>query len=153
MTAKDYYDSAARKTEDMKRCRLCDKHDVTLHIISEEGKPDRVNPVCPHCFSEHVYDQDKNLQKVVTHIGQVKTRANAGGEGRGLPRTSQPPCSQVVCPLSATCKKDEDGCNSHCEPHAKGEGCDFGADGCPPCVPCVPCTANERSQPLDGVGE
>ncbi len=82
-TMKDYYAAATRKAEDMKHCRLCDKHDVTLHIISEEGKPDRVNPVCPHCFSEHVYDQDKNLQKVVTHCGDVSVKANAPEQARG----------------------------------------------------------------------
>ena len=86
MTAKDYYDAAIRKAEDMKTCRLCGEHGVTLYIISEAGKPDRVNPVCPHCFSEHVYDQDKNIQKVVTHIGTVKMKANnvltvSGGSG------------------------------------------------------------------------
>ena len=86
MTAKDYYDAAIRKAEDMKTCRLCGEHGVTLYIISEAGKPDRVNPVCPHCFSEHVYDQDKNIQKVVTHIGTVKMKPNnvltvSGGSG------------------------------------------------------------------------
>ncbi len=43
--------------------------------------------------------------------------------------------SKVACPLAATCKKNEGGCGSHCKPHEKNEGCDVGADGCPPCVP------------------
>ena len=77
MDAKAYYDVALKKSEDMKLCRLCGESDVTLYIISEGGKPDRVNPVCPHCHSEHVYDQDKNLQKVVTHCGDVSVKANA----------------------------------------------------------------------------
>ncbi len=45
MTAKDYYDAANLKTDAMKECRLYGKHDVTLHIMSEDGKPDRENPV------------------------------------------------------------------------------------------------------------
>lgn len=73
MNAKTYYQNASDKSENMKVCHLCGKNDVTLYVISEEGKPDRVNPVCPHCHTEHVYDQDKNLQKVVTHINTKQT--------------------------------------------------------------------------------
>ena len=76
VNAKKYYDAALKKAEDMKMCRLCGANDVTLYIISEDDKPDRVNPVCPYCHSEHVYDQDKNLQKVVTHCGDVRVKAN-----------------------------------------------------------------------------
>ncbi len=72
MKVKDYYDAVKRKHDDMKLCRLCGERDVTLYIISEDGKPDRVNPVCPHCLSEHIYDQDKNIQHVVTHVGHVQ---------------------------------------------------------------------------------
>ena len=69
-----YYEACRRKSEDMKLCRICDCDRVSLHIISEDGKPDRVNPVCPECFAEHIYDQDKNLQKVITHIGNMTTK-------------------------------------------------------------------------------
>ena len=48
------------------------------------------------------------------------------------PAPAQP---QVACPIRATCGKDEDGCDAHCDAHPHGAGCDCGADGCPPCVP------------------
>jgi hypothetical protein len=42
----------------------------------------------------------------------------------------------VRCPKIATCTRDDDGCTAHCGPHQHGDGCDYGADACPPCVPC-----------------
>ena len=98
MNAKAYYDAAAKKSEDMKLCRLCGATNVTLYIISEDGKPDRVNPVCPQCHSEHVYDQDQNLQKVVTHCENISVKANKGMRGNATRAAgiSAPACSMCV---------------------------------------------------------
>ena len=42
----------------------------------------------------------------------------------------------VICPLAATCTRDEEGCTRHCVPHEYDHSCDYEADGCPPCVRC-----------------
>ena len=92
---------------------------------------ERVARIYPSAFN--LYDEP--LDRLARRVIATVQAQNGGGEGRAVARTSPPPGSQVVCPLSATCSKDEEGCNAHCEPHVKGKGCDYGADGCPPCVP------------------